>query len=375
MRIGLNLLHAMPEIGGGWNHIKRLIEALGIYGRGNEYVAFVTDKSIEIVPRQNYIEVVKVAINPVSRFQRIVYENSMLQMANRKYRLDIMHWFGNTISVFNKVPAVVTIHDLKVFDTPYSFSRMKRIYLQVMISHSIRHANILLPVSQTTAYEIKKYFKTCSKAIQVIPAIIGDQFKNASLENIIELRNKYHLQEKYWLYVAHYYPHKNHLRLLRSYHNLKLKGVELWPLVLRGNNQGFEEEVHNTVKQLNLEKDVRFLPRLKEEELPVLYSAAAALVFPSLYEGCGIPVIEAMACGCPVIAAKIPAVMEFAGEAAHYFDPKDISSIEEAITAFQSIAPKDRFQMIQKGLEKSLEYKAQNVINKLLNVYSRAKEK
>ncbi len=374
MRVGLNLLHAMPEIGGGWNYIKRLIEGLGTYGQRNEYVAFVTDKSIEIVPRQNNIEVVKVAINPVCRPQRIVYENSILQMASRKYRLDIMHWFSNTISVFNKVPSVVTIYDLKVFDTPYSFSRMKRIYLRAMISHSVRHANILLPMSQTTASDIKRRLKARYKAIEVIPAIIGNQFKNTSQEKINELRIKYHLQEKYWLYVAHYYPHKNHLRLLRSYHQLKMNGIELWPLVLRGNNQGVEEEIHNTVKELKLEKDVRFLPRLKEEELPVLYSAAAALVFPSLYEGCGIPVIEAMACGCPVIAAKIPAVMEFAGEAAHYFDPKDINSIEEAITAFQCIDPKDRYQMIQKGLEKSLEYKAENVVNKLLNVYSRAKE-
>jgi hypothetical protein len=98
MRIGLNLLHSMPEIGGGWNYIARLVESLGEYDRENTYVAFVTDKSVGMVPRRPNFEIVHVGINPISRPQRVLHENARLQIDARKYRLNLMHWFANTIS-------------------------------------------------------------------------------------------------------------------------------------------------------------------------------------------------------------------------------------------------------------------------------------
>jgi len=107
----------------------------------------------------------------------------------------------------------------------------------------------------------------------------------------------------------------------------------------------------------------------------VLYSAATALVFPSLHEEGGIPVIEAMACGCPVIAANIPPVREFAGDAASYFDPNDVASIAEAMSSFQGGDPKNRCLKRCAGLDRSAEFRPQLVVHKLLNAYARAMSK
>ena len=371
MRIGLNLLHAMPEIGGGWNYIVRLLESLGECDRENSYVAFVTDKSIGIVPRQPNFEIVQTGVNPVSRPQRVLYENTQLQIDVRKYRLELMHWFANTIAVANSVPGVVTVYDLQVFETPHTFPRTQRIYLQTMLPHTVRRAALLLPMSETTAHTLHHILKARIERMQVVPPIVGASFQPSSPYKVMELRQKYSLPNECWLYVAHFYPHKNHLRLLRSYHDLKLDGGSPWPLVFRGNDQGSRSGVAQLVTQLGLENDVHFLPHLSEEELPVLYSAATALVFPSLYEGGGIPVLEAMACGCPVIASDIAAVREFGSDAIFRFNPLDLPSIRMAMKVFQQDAEK-RFQARQLGLEQVRNHRPDRVIPKLISAYQRA---
>jgi len=370
MRIGLNLLHAMPGIGGGWNYIARLVQSLGEYDRENSYVAFVTDKSIGIVPRQPNFEIVHVRINPVSRPQRVLCENTRLQIDARRHQLDLMHWFANTIAVVNSVPGVVTVYDLQVFENPQAFARTQRIYLRTMFPHTVRHAALLLPMSETTAHALCGILKARPERMQVIPAIVSPSFQPVPSDRVIELRQKHNLPDQFWLYVAHFYPHKNHLRLLQAYCDLKSSGFSPWPLVLRGDDHGECEEAKGLVTQLGLENYVRFLPRLSEGELPVLYSAATALVFPSLYEGGGIPVLEAMACDCPVIASDISAIREYGGDAILRFDPVDLPSIRNAMKAFQQDAEK-RSEARQLGLEQVRNHRPDRVTPKLISAYRR----
>jgi glycosyltransferase involved in cell wall biosynthesis len=205
----------------------------------------------------------------------------------------------------------------------------------------------------------------------VIPAVLPFQFAPAPPEKIAGIKTKYGLPERFWLYVAHLYPYKNHLRLLQAYHELISSGFSPWPLVLRGDTYGAEKEVIQAIAGFNLEKNVLLLPRLSENELTALYTAATALVFPSLYEGGGIPVLEAMACGCPVVAANIPPVREFAGDAASYFDPTDIEAIAKAMSAFQDTSSNWESKR-QVGLAKAAEFRPQPVVSKLLKAYARA---
>ena len=361
----------MLEIGGGWNYIARLVESLGECDRENSYVAFVTDKNVGMVPRRPNFETVVVGINAASRAQRVLYENTTLQVVARKQRLDLMHWFANTIAVANSVPGVVTVYDLQVFENPQAFTRVHRIYLQALLPHAARRAALLLPISRTTAQVLCNILEARLERMQVIPPIVHVSFQPVSSDKIIELRQKYNLPDQFWLYVAHLYPHKNHLRLLQAYCELKSAGLSPWPLVMRGDDHGAGKEARRLVTQLGLNNDVRFLARLPEGGLPVLYSSATAAVFPSLYEGAGIPVLEAMASGCPIIASDISAVNEFGGEAVVRFNPLDVTSIRNTMIAFQQDT-QERFRVRQLGLERARSHRADRVIPKLVGAYQRA---
>ena len=336
MRIGLNLLHAMPEIGGVWNYISSLVKGIDEHDTVNTYIAYVTKKSASMLPENSRFVPVLINIDPVVRAKRVIYENTVLQVLARKHKLDCMHWFANTQAILNTVPGVVTVYDLQPFLKLNEWSLVKRIYLQWMISNSVRKAPVLLPMSYATAQDLERVLHADPSRMTVIHAILGKNFVRGREEDISSFRVRYGLPYRFWVYVAHFYPHKNHRRLLEAFRILREDGFSPWPLVLRGDDHGEEDAVRKTIREFRLEDQVIFLPRMEAKELPILYSTATALVFPSLFEGGGIPVIEALACGCPVLAANIPATREYAGSAANYFDPSGTSSIVRAISEFQS---------------------------------------
>lgn len=373
MRIGLNLLHAQPGIGGVWTYIANLVSALGEYDNVNTFVVFVTNASQCLVPHKPDFEVVNVKLHTKSRPQRVFYENTVLQLLARNHQLDCMHWFANVQAIFNTVPAVVTVYDLLAFNKPGSFLSVRRIYRQWMITATARRAPVLLPMSVATGNELKQRFGADPKRILPVPAIVEQYFKPAKSEAVAHFRNKYELPEKFWLYVAHFNLHKNHCRLLEAYHLLKKNGDCPWPLVFRGDNKWAESYVASRIKQLELSADVLRLPRLDRNELPALYSAASAMVFPSLHEGSGIPVIEAMACGCPIAAADIPAVRENARDAVLYFNPLDVSAMAKAMLYLQ-MNEEQREGLRKKGLLNAREFKAESIVTILQEAYRLAAE-
>jgi len=280
-----------------------------------------------------------------------------------------MLWFANTQAIVNTVPGVVTIHDLQAFRDLAPFSPPKRLYLQLMIRLTAKRARILLPVSEATARELQRVLNVASSQMVVIPVIIDSRFRPATYKEIVYFKSKYGLPDHFWLYVAHFYPHKNHLRLLQAYHRLKAnRSGPLWPLVLRGDPAGAEVEIEEAIAHLDLKHDVVFLPRLSEEEMPILYSAATGMIFPSLYEGGGIPVVEAIACGCPVAASDIPPIREFAGEAVLYFDPLDLESVAQTILKLQNSSDLRESQR-RLGLGVVEKFRQWNVIPRLLDAY------
>lgn len=239
------------------------------------------------------------------------------------------------------------------------------------MAKSIRRAPVLLPMSFATARDLERVLGADPARMVVLPFILGKNFFRANEEEIRSFRERWNLPDRFWVYVAHFYPHKNHGGLLEAFNQLRTDGITPWPLVLRGDDHGGEAAVRGMVRELRLENEVIFLPRLKDGELPLLYSAATALVFPSLYEGGGIPVIEALACCCPVLAADIPATREYADTAATYFDPRTPSSIARAIAEFQSEGT-GHFSLQSTGLTRVEEFRGERIISRLIEAYSRA---
>ena len=331
----------------------------------------IDQKSEPLLLEANRIVPVQIDIDPVIRARRVVYENTRLQVLARKHKLNCMHWFANTQALVNAVPSVVTIYDIQAFRNLHEWSLIKRTYLRWMTKNSVRRAPVLLPMSHATARDLERLLHGDPSRMTIIPFILRKGFHRAKDDEVDSFRKRFNLPDRFWVYVAHFYPHKNHRGLLEAFHKLKEDGFSPWPLVLRGDDCGEEATVRKTIREMRLENQVIFLPRLAERELPILYSAATALVFPSLYEGGGIPVVEALACGCPVIAADIPTTREYASAAATYFDPRDPSSIARAIANFQEHEIL-RNTHRRAGLARAKEFEGERIISKLLEAYARA---
>lgn len=369
MHIGLNLLHMHEGIGGVWNYVENLIEAIGRYDKKNTYFVFVTKKSQSVVPDQSNFIKILININPLNTVQRVVFENTILNYYSWKYKLDCFHWVANVLSPFLIIPGLVTIHDLFPVRKPEAYSKIKYLYLNMMLKITAKKATSILPISHTTESDVMELLKPKTDKIYVLPVIINSDFKPSILSLVERFKKSNNLPENYWLYVANFYPHKNHLRLIRAYAKLKKNGFKVWPLVLRGDfTTSSDKLLKDELRKLNIENDIIFLDRLSYNELPLLYSGASGLIFPSLFEGGGIPIIEAMACGCAVAASNIPVIKEFAGDAVEYFNGNDLEDICNAMMKLQS-DDEYRDHLINKGLKRARLFTGSIVVEKLLVAY------
>ncbi len=325
MLVGLNLLQARPEIGGAWYALKNLLAALARYASDSfRFIAYCTEKSASLVPKQSeQISVIYPRIrNGWSIPERLWREHIWLPRRAVKDRVDVMHWFGNYASPFSPVPALVMVHDLQAFRQRSSLSFLQRAYLKRLMRAAVSSFRVLLaPISHAVADELVYILHVPQERLLVLEHTIPDHFRR--VENTSAFVQRYDLPKRFWLYVAHPYPHKNHQRLLDAHTLLEKKGCKPWPIVLCGRPL-LSDSILSAVEI----GSVRQLTDIPDEEMPSLYSAASGLVFPSLYE-------EAQACGCRLAVSDIAVTREFVAGDAIFFNPYDIGSIADAMFNMQ----------------------------------------
>jgi len=373
MRIGLNLLHAQPEIGGGWNYIANLLGGLAEHPGDHEYLAFVTPQSDGIVPAHPRFCRVQLPVRPASRVQRILFENTRLPGLARMMRVDVLHWFSNTHAPLCRIPSVVTVYDLLAFSPVAPWGAIKLAYLRSMIGHTIRSANMLVPISQATAADIGRRFAVEPGRMLTVPSVLPSQFKPAAEADVSAFKRAFDLPQQYWIYVANFRTYKGHATLIEAYRLLVARRDDRgWPLVLRGDgDERIARLRRQQVADLGLQGKVVFLPRLPESDMAALYSGAGGLVFPSTFEGLGIPVLEAMACGCPVIGAALPSVTESGGDAILTVDARSAEALATGMAALTG-DPARREDMRRRGLARASLFRADVVVPQLLSAYGRA---
>jgi glycosyltransferase involved in cell wall biosynthesis len=240
-----------------------------------------------------------------------------------------------------------------------------------MLPRSTRQASIVMPVSEATADKLVSFLDVPRSKMVVIPSAIGEPFRPVGADRVHTFCRQYGLPDSFWLYVSHYYPHKNHIGLFKAYREVRRRTGIDWPLVLCGNKNGADALISRMVEEAEVSDMVVWLSDLPDAEMPCLYSAATALVFPSLYEGGGIPILEAMSCGCAVVASDIPAVREFAGEAALTFPPGDCQALGKAMEQIATDSAL-RQQCRETGLERSNAFRPAHIAQRLLAVYQTA---
>jgi glycosyltransferase involved in cell wall biosynthesis len=370
VRVGIDLIQAFPQIGGGWHYAESLLRALAEDAGADEYIVFGNGVSSAIVPRSPRFHVVEFPLRPGFRSMKVLYESLIVGAVASRWRLDCMYHLFGALPLITSIPTVVTIYDLMVFARPRDFKPLRRSYVQAMRRYAAKSATMIAPMSQSTAIDLRQRFGVSPERLQVVPPAIGTEFHPRGADEKLAFRRRYDLPERFWLYVASDAPHKNHERLFAAYDRLRRLRPDAWPLVVRGATAaGLDRLVGNG----DWRSVARLLPRLPDDEMPVLYSAASGLVFPSLFEGGGLPVMEAMCCGCPVAAADIPTTHEFAGPAAITFDPGNEAAITEAMMMLQSDEAL-RCELRLSGFERSGGLRPAATVAAMKSAYRRAVE-
>jgi glycosyltransferase involved in cell wall biosynthesis len=229
-------------------------------------------------------------------------------------------------------PTVVTVHDLVFLRYPERFRRSKRLYLQALTGWSVRRARRVIAVSESTADDIVQLLGLPRRRITVIPnGIDHAALRPLPAAEVAAFRRAKGLPERVILYVGTLEPRKNLPALIRAYAAIRAETGAT--LVLAGGKGWFYEEIFRTVRDLGLADVVRFPGYVPDAELPLWYNSAEVFVYPSLYEGFGLPALEALACAVPVIAANTSALPEVVGQAGLLIDPADDAALAAALRA------------------------------------------
>jgi alpha-1,3-rhamnosyl/mannosyltransferase len=230
------------------------------------------------------------------------------------------------------VPAVITCYDLIPLIYPHYFSAAQRLIFRAAHMLALRTARVTLAISESTKHDLVRCFHVDPQRIVVTPLAADDHFKPPSRAAIDRVREIYALPDRYVLYFGSNKPHKNLLRLVEAYAQSGIgdRGSGIG-LVVAGHWDERYPAAKQAVERLNLKDAVRFIGAVKDAELPALYGGAEVFVFPSEYEGFGLPVLEAMACGAPVVCSNRSSLPEVAGDAALLCDPQDVTSIAQAL--------------------------------------------
>ncbi|HPN96323.1 MAG TPA: glycosyltransferase family 1 protein [Candidatus Moranbacteria bacterium] len=232
-----------------------------------------------------------------------------------------------------KIKIATIIHDISFNFFPQFIKKSDLFFLKILIPLTLRRADKVLAVSKFTRYEIGKYYNTDPDKMEWFHNAVSEDFLKAdiSLEKIKEVKEKYNLPDKFILYVGTLQPRKNIPVLIEAYNMAKDKLPDTKLVIAGGKGHNYDPRIDETVKKYNLEKDV-FLPGfIDEEDKAAVMAGALIFSFPSLYEGFGIPILEAMSVGVPVIASGILPHREIAEEAVLFFDPENSEELSQKI--------------------------------------------
>jgi glycosyltransferase involved in cell wall biosynthesis len=250
--------------------------------------------------------------------------------------IDIFHGLDHVglPPFFKRSKYIVTIHDIIPVLLPHTFTPRHRLIVRAALTRVCRQADMVIVPSQATREDILQHYRLREDRIVVIPYGCDARFRPVrDPARLSQIRLKYGLPPLYMLFLGRQDPRKNVMTLLQAFARLR-RARRLDPtlcLVVAGSPAWRSPDMCRTLQHLGLENVVCFPGTIDEEDIPALYCGAVVFVFPSLYEGFGLPVLEAMRCGVPVIASNVSAIPEVAGDAALLIDPLNVESLSEAI--------------------------------------------
>ncbi len=313
-------------------------------------------------------------VKPVAGKVFIDFEQFFLPLATRNEKLDVLHCTGNTTPVFSPVPIVQTLHDIIFMDpipkTDTLYQRFGNYYRRFIVPIVSKKSQAIITVSEHEKTRIIERLKIPENKIHVIHNGINARFKkNTNKLALDSFIKKYNVPEKYILFIGNNSHRKNPERVLQAYvqYYNKDKSNAL-PLVTPGLSQDFVNHYLKAIHQDQVQNHIYTPGYIDSNDLPLLYSCSSLFLFPSLSEGFGMPVLEAMACGVPVITSNTSSIPEIAGNAAKLINPYNIESIAGAITDFVN-NPQLTSDLSMLGLQQAEKFRWSKVAEKTMEIY------
>ncbi len=259
---------------------------------------------------------------------RIFWEQTLLPWVLYRIQADVLHAPAFVGPIMSPCPQVITVHDLSFLRHPEFFRRGNRLYLSLMTGLACRRAAAVIAVSDFTAREVTALLNVPPSRVHTVYHGVDPAFHPLPEEAVARFRREKNLPEKFILYLGTLEPRKNLCRLVRAFARLSLPNVHL---VLAGGRGWLYEEIFAEVERCDLEGRVHFPGYVPTDALPLWYNAAVGFAYISNYEGFGLPVVEALACGTPTVTASTSSLPEVAGDAAILVSPEDEDAMVEAL--------------------------------------------
>lgn len=282
--------------------------------------------------------------------------------------LDIIHSPENaTPFVKLRSKKVITVHDIIPYLFPETYSIITQLRYKLFFKRTLKTADKIIANSERTKKDLINYFDVPSEKIRVTLLAADEIFKPLSHTEVTEVKRRYELEFPFILYVGNLEKRKNIETLIKSYYQIKQRGIN-HKIVIVGKKGWKSDNILAEISHLKLQDDIVFTGYVSDEDLPALYNAASLFVYPSIYEGFGLPPLEAMSCGCPVITSNTSSLPEVVGDGGIMFDPHDIDELANLM--YEVLTNNElKDDLIEKGLRRAKMFSWNKCAKETLEVY------
>ena len=364
MRIGIDA-RKLHDFGIG-TYIRNLLRELANIDRHNEYVVLTRPQDVGVAASlgENFRAV------PNRSPHYSIAEQISIPLAVRRERLDLFHSPHYILPALTPSKTVVTIHDcIHLMFPEYLRRRVGYAYARASLYTAAHKSDRIFTVSEQSKRDILRFFNVPPEKIVVTPNAIDDRVSvPPSQEEITRTRERYQLSHSYLLYVGNIKPHKNLERLIEAFHLVRAQGRSELELLIIGDEISKLQALRRAVHKYDIHRYVRFLGYVPDNTLAVLYRLASVFVFPSLYEGFGLPPLEAMASGTPVVTSNVSSLPEVVGDAAILVDPHSAQAIADGILQVLR-STHLREELRKRGLKRVQEYSWARSVQRVREIY------
>jgi len=366
MKIGFDAKRAFLNSSGLGNYSRNTLNALLRFFPENEYILFTPEIKDRLFDNYNRFKVVSPQ-NRIAKKMKSLWRSLFLVPQLKKHEIELFHGLSNELPKGihkSRIPSVVTIHDLIFMRYPEFYKPLDRKIYFKKVKYACHSADKVIAISRQTKNDIETFFHVPPGKIELIYQPVSPVFFEK--QNVTEIREKYHLPGKFILSVGTLEPRKNQLALLQALYSREIRV----PVVFVGKQTtSYTTEIQNFINENEMESQVKFLSNIPEADLAALYQSAIFSVYISVFEGFGLPVIESMACGCPVITSSVSVLPETAGDAAVLCNPAKVEEIAQKVALLLENEP-FRKEITEKGKQRATLFHPENYAQKLISLYT-----